>query len=182
MRMATARQVGVFTFEDIGWLNRNGEALLSSDPLSETREKLIINVAKPPDDFDFLQCSVVDFVSRRLVAALRGNINAEFLEFIAMVGHTMMKDPGYMMLHLLDRFEAVDIQRSDVEMWGREAGGGIKTIHKLFLRWDVVAGSEAFALIDANMLCVSTAVKDRILASGAKGITFTRLDAINADF
>ncbi|WP_353190207.1 hypothetical protein [Pandoraea pnomenusa] len=177
-----ADQIGVFTFEDVDWLWREGKALLRSDPISRFGEMPVLKIAKRNKGYDYIPCGVVDLFSTRIVDLLRGEVCGEFLDFIALSGTMRMKAPGYMIFHAMDRFEAVDYERSDLIMWGEAAGGGIEKIRELYLRWDVIGESEVFYLTDAHKLCVSRRIRDRLLGVGAKGFRFTCLDDIATEY
>lgn len=179
VRPADVRQFEIFELEDVDWLSRNWVELVSDKPMPDDQEKIIVKIIDSIGDFDYLKFGMLSFLSRRVADVISKVGNVQFVEFIALMGSVLLDDPGFVVLHELDRFDAVDYERSDLDMFSPESGGGILTVRKIFLNWNVVGKSELFFLKDVAYLCVSRRIRDEILNIGAKGFSFVSLEDIN---
>lgn len=175
-------QIGIFELEDVFWLFREGRAFTRAAPISKSGEHAVFKIVKNCEGYDYIPCSFVQLFSTRVSDFLRREANCEFVDFIALNGTVLVKDPGYSLFHAMDVFEAVDHEKSELLMWNEEAGGGIRKIRTLFLKWDIIGSSEVFVLNDAQILCVSRRIRDRLLEIGVKGFRFRCLDDIAAEY
>ncbi len=126
--------------------------------------------------FDYFACSFLDFVSVELARFLESRVRAEFLSIQAMYKKAPVNPRTYCLMHLFDRFDAVDMTKSELTMWEPTLRSGIKSVTSLVLDKEVLGDSRAFFLNELAVVCFRDDLCSEITRAGFKGLVFRPLD------
>jgi hypothetical protein len=124
---------------------------------------------------DFLSAGSVDAVTNPLRDLLvQHGVNAEFIEIEVKATHHRTV-PRYHFMNVLDIIDCIDRQRSKIEEFSAEAGGGILGIDELYLDDSKLSGQPLFVLGGRPLLMAHESLKSAIEAAGFTGIKFQAL-------
>lgn len=120
--------------------------------------------------FDYLENSVLSFVSVDLANFLAPKINAEFLP--VEIEYPAQFTKRYVLMHLFDRIDAIDREQSDFSEHSEALGGGISRVRKLVLNETLINGKPAFVLNELCGIFFRRDLCEEIEAAGFKGLGF----------
>jgi hypothetical protein len=124
---------------------------------------------------DFLSAGSIDAVTNPLRDLLvQHGVNAEFIEIEVKATHHRTV-PRYHFMNVLDIIDCIDRQRSKIEEFSAEAGGGILGIDELYLDRSKLSDQPLFVLAHRPLLMAHESLKSAIEAAGFTGIKFQAL-------
>jgi hypothetical protein len=134
-----------------------------------------VNLKSRPKAPDCIGVGSLDLVSEELRDFLVAEkINAEFIEVeVLQSGQRTAK--RYFEMNLLDVFACLDASRSKYDKFPKEAGGGILTIHELYLDESKIGASLLFVLGEKVLLLVREDLADALRSSKFTGLGFKPL-------
>jgi hypothetical protein len=157
---------------DQEWRNRNYKWLFGTIPADQL-EPFIVEYPKLKRlKWDYLRSGAVDVVSAELAEFLRSRIHAEFIPIQGLHQGQPYTERQFYIMHLLDRFAAMDLQKSIYKKWRPEAGEGIQSVEKMVLDVSKVNNSAAFVLDELTLKLFRNDICEAILQAGFKGLEF----------
>ncbi|NOS98070.1 MAG: hypothetical protein HOP25_06315 [Methylotenera sp.] len=155
------------------WLLNNIAQIFSAESIKSSLPKLQCNYPKLHRiEFDFLIYGSLDIVSKQLAQFLEKKINAEFIPIEGYYQGKRYTEKQFYIMHLFDRYEAIDLSKSVYHEYPPEAGGGINTVEKIVLDETKINQSSAFILQELALTCFRNDICEDISANGFKGLRF----------
>jgi hypothetical protein len=170
-------QIHAIEIKDPSWRSRNNVHLVKPVPAVSLLDPLTVECSSLKKlDADYLGSGLIDIVSNSLAEFLKPRIRAEFIPVNVLHNGQPYDGHPLFLMHLLDQFPAMDLEKSDYTEWDQEAGGGIDRIAKLVLKVAAIGDSPAFILHGIPLLCVRNDLVQGMKNAGFKGLKFNSLD------
>lgn len=126
----------------------------------------------PPDYFEVGSVLAVSAPLRDFLEHER--VEAEFIELQVVQKRAPVREQYYFM-NCLAVIPAMDNTRSKFEVFRPESGGGIKTIHELYVDESKIRGRRLFVLEEAVRVLLSSDLVESLKGSGFTGMSFRPL-------
>jgi hypothetical protein len=134
-----------------------------------------IRLKPKPAPPDYLDTGSILAVSDRLRAFLETErIDAEFIELQVLQNKLPVRQRYYFM-NCLAVIPCMDKAKSRYDVFRPESGGGIKTIHELYLDESKIQGRKLFVLEEKINILVRRDLIDALRANGFTGLMFRPL-------
>jgi hypothetical protein len=168
------RQLDAITIlPDWKWRLRNEEHLIQAKPAKDIIEPLSVEyIDAERVQFDYLNSGLVNLVSAELADFLKARANVELLPITGTLNGQPYIERRFYIIHLLDRFSALDPENSIYSEYSAEAGGGIKSVQKLAIDRQKVSASPMFMLDELAVLCVRNDLKQELREAQFSGLCF----------
>jgi len=170
-------QIHAMAVKDPSWRARNNLHLVKSSPALSLLDPLTVECSSLKRlDYDYFGSGLINVVSGTLADFLRPHVHAEFIPITVLHnGHVYTERP-LLLMHLLDQFPAMDLEKSNYTEWTEEDGGGINRVEKLVLNGEAIGNSTAFVLDEIPQLCVRNDLAKAMRNADFKGLKFNPLN------
>jgi hypothetical protein len=164
-------QLGCVEFH--GWPSEQRTLLLSERRVTSQFRSPLLRFCNPGStgEYDWFPSSFVYFVSPELSERLQGRIRAEFLPIRSLNLSRRLRQ--YKIMHILDRFAALDRGLSAFTEMTEELGVGIASVSELVLDQSKIGESMAFVLSETAGTFFSNKIVDEVRVAGFRGLRFT---------
>lgn len=170
-------QIHAIEVKDPSWRARNNMHLVKSSPALSLLDPLTVECSSLKRlDYDYFGSGLIDVVSSALADFLRPYVHAEFIPITVLHNGQVYNERPFLLMHLLDQFPAMDLEKSNYTEWAEEAGGGVDRVEKLVLNGGAIGSSSAFVLDEIPLLCVRNDLAEALRNAGFNGLKFNPLN------
>lgn len=166
-------QADAMLLPDWKWRMRNADFLIRAGTIAHEIEPLSVEYPYLKRlDTDFLTSGSLNILSKELSEFLLPLIDAEFIPIKGFHNGREYTSKKFFILHLKNRFSAIDRIKSDYTEWDESIGGGIHLIKKIILDETQINDSSAFVLEETGFSLLRNDICRKITDAGFKGLRF----------